>query len=104
MNLVNDLSLENKCSRIEMLPDSVVSNNVRHSIEESYFNEADLNRDLNRSRSRSNPRGAESLSNIQFGGGDKASSPGKSTIVDDDEITERIRLQGERLIQMPEMV
>ena len=101
MHLVNDLSLENKCSRIEMVPDSIVSNHVRDSMEASYFNEADMNRDINRSRSRSNPGKNELLTNMQMSGGDQGTSPRmkKNLVMDDeDEITERIRLQGERLV------
>ena len=107
MHLVNDLSLENKCSRIEMVPDSIVSNHVRDSMEASYFNEADMNRDINRSRSRSNPGKNELLTNMQMSGGDQGTSPRmkKNLVMDDeDEITERIRLQGERLVQMPEIM
>ena len=95
MHLFNDLSLENKCSRIDMVPESLASNNVRNSLNGSYFNDGDLSKDINRSRSRSNPRG-----------GEKAISPNtkENLIMEEDEITERIRLQGERLVQMPEIV
>ena len=75
MHLINDLSLEKKFSRIDMVPESVASNNFRNSLDGSYLNETDLNKDINRSRSRSNPRKTDMLSNMQFGGGEKAISP-----------------------------
>ena len=55
--------------------------------------------DLLRSRSRSIPRRNDLLSNMQFV--DKVGSPlvNDNLIMDDDEILERIRLQGERLIK-----
>lgn len=99
MHLINDLSLENKISRIDMVPDSAASNNMRRSLGDSYFCETDINRDLEKSRSRSNHRQGELLSNQIYGL--KPGSPKRNNdlIMDDDEITERIRLQGERLIQ-----
>ena len=55
--------------------------------------------DLQRSRSRSHPRRNDLLSNMQFV--DKVGSPlvNDNLIMDDDEILDRIRLQGERLIK-----
>lgn len=60
--------------------------------------------DLLRSRSRSIPRRNDLLSNMQFV--DKAGSPlvNDNLIMDDDEILDRIRLQGERLIKQPEIM
>ena len=60
--------------------------------------------DLQRSRSRSIPRRNDLLSNMQFV--DKAGSPlvNDNLIMDDDEILDRIRLQGERLIKQPEIM
>ena len=60
--------------------------------------------DLQRSRSRSIPRRNDLLSNMQFV--DKVGSPlvNDNLIMDDDEILDRIRLQGERLIKQPEIM
>ena len=60
--------------------------------------------DLLRSRSRSIPRRNDLLSNMQFV--DKVGSPlvNDNLIMDDDEILDRIRLQGERLIKQPEIM
>ena len=92
MHLINDLSLENKCSRIDMVHESTASNNVKHSMDGSYLNvmnETDMNKDMSRSRSRSNHQTNDMLSNMQLGGGEKSILSPK---MDDDEITERIRL------------
>ena len=66
MHLINDLSLENKISRIDLVPDSAGTNRIKRSLEESYFCDTAINKEIDRSRSRSNPRKSDAISNIQF--------------------------------------
>jgi hypothetical protein len=77
MHLINDLSLENKFSRIEIALDSNTSN-PRNFLDGSYFTETELKKDINRSKSRSIPRTTEILSNIKYGGEENILSPKSS--------------------------
>lgn len=73
---------------------------VRGSMEGgNYFYDHEINQELERSRSNPRNKGGFNDSNAAFA--EKIGSPilSSNIALDDDEITERIRLQGERLIQ-----
>lgn len=77
-------------------------------MDESYFVNTDMQRDVEASQtqdslSRSNPRRNDQYKNMILP--DKISSPPTDPReVDDDEMADRIMLQGEKLIKQPEIV